>query len=1145
MTGSEVLRPAAPPDSDSRRLPSAADGYELVEQIGSGSGTGGTVFRAMCAAIDDEVAIRIIDLDELTASLEDISRDIKVMSLSSHPNVVPFSTCFVAGNDLWVVMPLLTGGSVNSLLACHYQEKGLPPKTAVYILHSTLKALDYFHANNQIHRDVRAANILLDAHGQVMLSDYGMMGWMVEGGWEKQQRQTFVGTPCWMAPEVMEQTGGYDYKADIWSLGITAIELATGDAPYANYPPMKVLIMTMKNPSPTITGRAAEIFPEVYKEFLALCLEKDPSMRPSAKELLDHPLFKDVARPSDLESVLASLPPLGSRGGTTQRELYRRMQKAIAPPGSGLWSRRKGEGWDFSDDEDEAAPFGLLPGADHVEASTSSTPAPDAIENGVSERSVITAGLPPTLPSAISASRSFPSTDEGISIHAATGGIGDLPLHPMTPTDVMSRTTASATPGTTPSVTPGNPMSTPILSPPTEGEGRVSLPPAASAGDPSGAPMSALPSAVAHGVQASNGGGLPSLPNKGGGMQKKGRFTVSDVDVSAPDKLHQKLNTFIEDDMEFSATASQNTSNSAGGAISNSSSFTSIPAPSTETSPTSAVQTAAPVSGRAVLPAGIDNSGGQSGAGSGPQPQASKEQTRSKARFEVAPIDGRVGGVNSAGGGGAGGGGTNAPVKSRSRVGGRQHVEGTSVGIGVEPPGGTNSSSGAAPSGSTAPYSKSPKASPPSAGPVSTGGLSSMRSRESIPTQAVRPHPGASPPLQAAHSGGISVVQAYNHLVTTLGLECESLKAENDSLRRELSQLRSTHESDLVASRNQVLQQQQQLFLQQAQHDKLIQQLLQKVSQLQRTEPQSSHQPAQVKVLGQSAPAPTRSQTQAQPHGRVSQGQGNQTPPIQNPGSSSGSSTAPNGAQLIPQGRTPHQPTGGYASLSGQQNPQPLALTQPPMPPSQGGRQQQVSRQAQPLEQPRQAQATPASIPSLPQSQGKVQGPSVLSSAAAAESLKPPQASAPQSAPPQQSVQSGATQQVRQPSANRPPVVSGVLPAQSTGESKGVGVRLADPLEAALAGTSPPLGPSPGMLMTTPAALGGVAEDNTVSPSLTAGPKPVLSTTAGNPASVGTGDRGLPVGKSISSLSPDPAPAQESELVSPPPNAKKAEDPRV
>ncbi|CAN8075883.1 unnamed protein product [Agarophyton chilense] len=333
-----------------RRLPATASGYELREQIGQG--TCAHVYRAWCGQINEEVAIKVVELEWLQASLEDIIREIQVMSLSSHPNVVPFSTAFVEAADLWIVMPLLTGGSVHALMNIMYSD-GLTEPLAIYVLHCVLKALEYFHSHGQMHRDVKAANLLLDSQGNVMLSDYGMMGWMVEGGWDRKQRQTFVGTPCWMAPEVMEQASGYDYKADVWSLGITAIEIAQGRAPYHNYPPMKVLFFTLQNPPPILTGAAANKFSKDYHDFVADCLQKDPKIRPSAKQLLKHRLFANgVQNPPDLPEIIAKLPPIGSRGGS-QRQLMRQLQKASQPHRSGIHDlTAKGMGWDFDDNAD-------------------------------------------------------------------------------------------------------------------------------------------------------------------------------------------------------------------------------------------------------------------------------------------------------------------------------------------------------------------------------------------------------------------------------------------------------------------------------------------------------------------------------------------------------------------------------------------------------------------------------------------------------------------------------------------------------------------------------------------------------------------------------------------------------------------------
>jgi serine/threonine-protein kinase OSR1/STK39 len=273
--------------------------------------------RAVVKTTGEEVAVKKLDLENMNCSLDEIVREAQTMRSLNHPNLLPLYCSFVHEQHLWMVMPYVHGGSILNIMRFRFQD-GLEEPAIATIMKEVLKACEYLHRNGIIHRDIKAGNILLDSDGHVMLADFGVAAALERGGsWGNRMisRNTFVGTPCWMAPEVMQQESGYDSKADIWSFGITLLELAHGHAPFARLPPMKVLIMTLQNPPPTLDQtESKKHFSKAMRDIVAKCLVKDPTQRPTAAQLLEHKFFKTAHDAHYLQRhVLEGLPPVPVR----------------------------------------------------------------------------------------------------------------------------------------------------------------------------------------------------------------------------------------------------------------------------------------------------------------------------------------------------------------------------------------------------------------------------------------------------------------------------------------------------------------------------------------------------------------------------------------------------------------------------------------------------------------------------------------------------------------------------------------------------------------------------------------------------------------------------------------------------------------
>mmetsp|Transcript_9311 Transcript_9311/g.20721 ORF Transcript_9311/g.20721 Transcript_9311/m.20721 type:complete len:356 (-) Transcript_9311:121-1188(-) len=299
---------AAPPTSGD--WPNSADSYTLDARIGHGAFA--VVHKATVRTgprANQQVAVKIMELEDFVdSSLEEIRRELQMMRMCRHENVIAYHVAFPAKRQMWLIMPLLAGGSCANVMRSRQASGGFEDEGVIaYILRETAKAVKYFHDNMQIHRDLKAGNILLSGDAKVYLSDFGVAAPLRDD----KKRQTFVGTPCWMAPEVLEQAGGYDYKADIWSYGITAIELAYGEAPYQRLHPLKVMKIIIEKDPPRIDRRKWDL---LFVNVIESCLQKDPQKRPTMDDIFQkNKKFYAKANEQPLLEILRSLPPLESR----------------------------------------------------------------------------------------------------------------------------------------------------------------------------------------------------------------------------------------------------------------------------------------------------------------------------------------------------------------------------------------------------------------------------------------------------------------------------------------------------------------------------------------------------------------------------------------------------------------------------------------------------------------------------------------------------------------------------------------------------------------------------------------------------------------------------------------------------------------
>jgi serine/threonine protein kinase len=269
--------------------------YSNLKKLGSGAS--GVVYSAKDKASGRTLALKIASMGD-EAIMKELTNEIALQSLSKHPNIVECVDAFKNSTDQTVcmVLELMVGGCLTDLVSPQFP---MVERHMAYVCKSMLMGMAYLHRQYRLHRDIKSDNVLVNYDGEVKLADFGFAINLTS---EESKRTSVVGTPYWMAPELIRGQK-YDSKVDIWSLGITLIEMAEGEPPLLKEPALRALLMITINPPPRLKS---SMWSPAIAHFLSRCLEPAPEKRSTAEQLLMHPFIKCACTKEEFAAFVGS-----------------------------------------------------------------------------------------------------------------------------------------------------------------------------------------------------------------------------------------------------------------------------------------------------------------------------------------------------------------------------------------------------------------------------------------------------------------------------------------------------------------------------------------------------------------------------------------------------------------------------------------------------------------------------------------------------------------------------------------------------------------------------------------------------------------------------------------------------------------------